>query len=136
MPKDGWARYHYLDDKGADVISGWIEGLQVRDKAILKQKTDHLQRIGPDEGVKLKLLAGPLRDGRRRITPIYKLHAKGSVQLRPMLCKGPVDNDAEFTILKEATEKNSRLIPPTAVEIAQERREIILADPCRRQKVE
>lgn len=129
-------RYHYIDKNGIDVINEWIGGLQIRDQAFLKQKIDTIKNIGLFEASKLKLLAGPLKNKKREITAIYKIHVKGTVQLRPMMCKGPYANDSEFTILKDAIEKNNKLIPPSAVESAESRRSEILADSCRRIKID
>ena len=50
--------------------------------------------------------------------------------LRPMLCKGPVEMEEEFTFLLGAIEKN--FILDEDAEDAEDRRQIILQDSSRR----
>jgi hypothetical protein len=68
-------------------------------------------------------LAGPICDS------IYKLKVKGNVQLRPLLCKGPINNDEEFTLLIGAKEVQGELQPDGVEYKAIERREGVIADP-------
>jgi hypothetical protein len=63
---------------------------------------------------------------------LYKLKVHGHVQLRPHLCAGPFDKRNEFTILIGAVEKDFKLIPANAGQIAIARMEEILRDPSRR----
>jgi len=51
--------------------------------------------------------------------------------MRPMLCRGPIDNEAEYTFLLGATEKDWKL-PTGAKEQADKRRTIVINDPARR----
>lgn len=60
---------------------------------------------------------------------IQKLRVKGNVQLRPMLCKGPIHNDSEFTLLIGAIERDSCLSPDKADEKANQRKTIIVPKP-------
>ena len=41
---------------------------------------------------------------------ILKLRVKGNVQLRPMLCRGPIEIDKEFTLLLGACEVGGKLV--------------------------
>ena len=63
---------------------------------------------------------------------ILKLRVKGKAQLRPMLCKGPIDNKHEFTLLIGATERDSKFVPRKADEKANDRKKIIIETPNRR----
>jgi hypothetical protein len=54
------------------------------------------------------------------------------VQLRPMLCKGPVVLDREFTFLCGAIERDGTLVPKNCKQKAQENRRILLSDSNRR----
>ena len=75
--------------------------------------------------INTKLLAGPSH------THVYKLVIHGDVMLRPMLCKGPINNDTEYTLLRGAVEIGGEL-PNGAPEQAEEHREIIISNPNRR----
>jgi hypothetical protein len=72
-----------------------------------------------------KLLQGPIYKS------IYKLRIKQTVQLRPLLCRGPFDNDAEYTLLEGAKEIGRKLTTG-AVERANKNRDELLANPKRR----
>jgi hypothetical protein len=67
---------------------------------------------------------------------IYKLKVQGNPKLRPMLCKGTEDNDAEFTLLLGAKEIQWKYDPEDAPRIAALIREEIIRDPKRRCKHE
>jgi len=136
MPNSRWELYDYVDHRGRNVIAEWIDSLQQRDQALMDEKLLVLEEIGPDQALQTRLLAGPLRNSRRKITSIYKIHAKGTVQLRPMLCKGPINNDVELTLLVGAIEKGRELVPANAVDTAEDRRGEILQNPNRREKHE
>jgi hypothetical protein len=62
----------------------------------------------------------------------YKLVIHGDVMLRPMFCKGPFDNDDEFTFLCGGIETGGVLQPDIAD--AEERRAVLIADPSRRER--
>jgi hypothetical protein len=116
-----WAIYDHLDRQGVNVIAEWTRGLERVQRKLLRAKLDMLAIAGPD--LPTQLLAGT------GVAHIYKLRVKGNVQLRPMLCRGPVENDAEFTLLYGAIEVGSALQPANAAERAAVIREEILAEP-------
>jgi hypothetical protein len=66
------------------------------------------------------------------VSGIKKLKVHGNVQLRPHLCAGPINRSQEFTILVGAKEKDWKLDPSNAGEIAEKRRNEIVTDPTRR----
>lgn len=105
-------------------IKEWTLGLQKIQRAKLNAKLDMLELHGSE------LFPHVLTD-----TPtsgIQKLRVKGNVHLRPMLCKGPVNNEKEFTLLIGATEIGSCFVPDKADEKANERKQIIIKNPTRR----
>jgi hypothetical protein len=116
-----WAIYDHVGRDGVNAIAEWTRGLQAVQRKLLRAKLDMLSQAGPD--LPTQLLAGT------GIAHIYKLRVKGNVQLRPMLCRGPVENDAEFTVLCGAIEVGDALQPANAAERAATIREEILADP-------
>jgi hypothetical protein len=75
-----------------------------------------------------------------RIHPFHKrfkkLKVRGDVALRPILVRGPVDQEHEVTFLLVAREQNRKLDPPKkeAVRIASDRLDDILDDPRRRRR--
>jgi hypothetical protein len=98
--------------------------------AIFQAKIDTFERGGPN------LSPGLISDG-PVAKNIYKMKIKGNkghVQLRPMLCYGPFEPEAEITLLVGAIEKDRELIPRTCKADAQENRKILLADPTRRRR--
>src|SRR5713226_2783903 len=100
-----WKVYEFIDRRGAGVIEVWLkkDRIQNRDIAQLHEKTRRLEQLGYDLAIKTKLLAGPI------CKDIYKLVVKGSVMLRPMLCRGPFDNNIEFTFLFGCCEVGDKL---------------------------
>jgi hypothetical protein len=89
----------------------WIgkEKIGKREIGQLNQKIDMLERSGAELGP--MLLAGPVKSRKKgKVVPhIYKLRLNGDRALRPLLCKGPIDMDREFTLLLGAIEINSVL---------------------------
>ena len=124
--------YEFVDDAGHGVIEDWPR-LQVAQRARLEAKVGKLRRAEVDRLGRVdlppNLLAGPGIYGQSQI---YKLKIHGNVALRPMLCLGPIDREAEWTILARAVERDNRLIPTNAADEAEERRNLILRDPNRR----
>ena len=119
-----WEIYDYIDSHGNNDVQRWFQKLQTRDRARLNSKLDMLMRTGPDLAPRL------LSDTTDR--SIKKIRVNGNVALRPMLCRGPINNDLEYTLLIGATEKDRKRKPRNAIEQAGERRTIIINDPTRR----
>jgi len=114
--------FDYVDFKG-NSIKKWTLSLLRSDQIKFRQKLDMLKIAGSD--LPPKLLS------RTNSAHIMKLRfiGKGKVQLRPMLCKGPIDNDKEFTLLLGAQEKGFKLDPPNADHEAEKLRQQVIADP-------
>lgn len=123
--------YEWVDEGGKGEVSDWP--LQAVQRGKLDAKLDML--VGAEVDPKTKkanlpsqLLAGPNFGGQQFI---YKLKGRGNVAMRPMICLGPF-GDSEWTVLCRATEKDDKLIPANAADIAESRRKVILSNKFRR----
>jgi len=122
-----WKIYDYVDENGKNEIESWCRSLQKSDLGRLNRKLQMLEENGPNLGP--KLLAGPIKG----YPHLRKLCVRGNVQLRPLLCKGPIDNEQEFTLLKGAFEVGYEYSPAGALADADIRRqEVIRNAPTRR----
>ena len=112
--------WDYKNHDGDNLIRLWArkERLTPRERGQLNQKLDTLVRIGFDlaHGT---FLRGPIEDH------TYKLVVHSTRMLRPMLCRGPLDNHAEATLLCGAIERDWKLDPPDALARAAKHREHI-----------
>lgn len=117
--------YDHISLSGKNEIKEWTQKLQSSQLAKLNQKLDSLEQHG------LNLRPQMLTDS--GVSGILKLRVHGGVQLRPLLCRGPVDNDREFTLLLGAKEIGSKWVPKDAPNIASTiKREITLSSSVRR----
>jgi hypothetical protein len=130
--------YEYVgigDEKSA--IGKWLKEKDIpdRDRGQLLQKMDMLAMHGTD--LPPGLLAGPIASKKqpKKLKPshIYKLIVHGQRMLRPMLCRGPVDMDNEFTFLIGAIEKDG-VLDVDAID-AEARRQEVIADPENRRRL-
>ena len=62
---------------------------------------------------------------------IYKMVIHGDVMLRPLLCRGPIDPEIEYTLLLGAIERGGKL-PTGAPQQAEDNRLTVVNDPSRR----
>ncbi|HAF23083.1 MAG TPA: hypothetical protein DCK93_09280 [Blastocatellia bacterium] len=124
---DRYRLYDFLTTRGRNAILEWVkdERLSSRDRAMLNQKFRRLAQVEYQLAIETKLLSGPIYKN------IYKLVIHGQVMMRPMLCRGPRENEAEYTILLGTTERDWKL-PKGAMEQADQRRTIIENDFSRR----
>lgn len=102
--------YDYVNQKGENAFKEWAEGLQKVERAKLNERLDKLALNGES------LL--PLMLSDTNVPGIRKLKIKGKVQLRPLLCRGPVDVHSEYTMLLGAIEKGDAWLPKRAPETA------------------
>ena len=125
-----WNIYDYLDSRGKSVIQEWADDIRIekRDRAKLDEKVDLLKQHGPD------LPPGLLSNTKSK--KIKKLRVTGKMAFRPLLCRGPIDNEEEFTFLQGAVERNRRYDPGDAVERAEQNREEVIRSPSRRREHE
>src|SRR5438046_17760 len=124
MPYTLW---DYVNEDDINTIKKWAMGLGP-DKAKFESKLNLVRTAGFD--LPPKLLSGT------RSPHIKKLRffGKAKIQWRPMLCKGPINNDAEATVLLGAHEKGSKLVPPKADHDAETLRQKVLANPIARRR--
>ena len=118
--------FDYLDAHGDNAFKEWWSGLQKKERAKLRSRITMLRDYGED--IRPQILTDTPVPG------ILKLRVHGNVQLRPLLCKGPAKNDAEFTMLMGATERDFKLVPEDAPETADARKTAIARDNKRRTK--
>jgi hypothetical protein len=122
--------FEFLEADGHSAIGNWLERERItaRDRGLLMQKMDALAL----HGLELSGAAGPVKSKRhpKKKSHTYKLVIHGDVMLRPMFCKGPSDNDNEFTFLCGGVETGGVLYPDVAD--AEQRRAELVADPTRR----
>lgn len=124
--------YEWIDERGRGVVTAWPKLQQIQ-RARLESKLDMLvrARVNPltrQADLPSDLLAGPGYDGEPYI---YKLKARGNVQLRPMICVGPFSL-SEWTVLYPSVEIGGNLTPPNAATLAEGRRQQIVANKFRR----
>jgi hypothetical protein len=119
--------WDFLNIHNKNVILIWVkeDRLSKRDRAILNQKLARLAQMDFSLAITSKLLAGPICEH------IYKLVIHGDVMLRPLLCKGPINNDIEYTLLLGAVERGWKL-PARAKEQATNNRQAVIDNPSRR----
>ncbi len=125
-----WPIYCFLTHRWENIIKAWLESEKITRTQIayFQAKIDAYENGGPD--LNPGLIEGPVAK------KIYKMKIKGNkghVQLRPMVCYGPVA-DAEVTLLFGAIEKDFKLRPENCKDQAQTNRETLIADPRRRRR--
>lgn len=116
--------WEYVAPQKWGVLTGWE--LQSRERARLEAKLDQLAKADYETS---KMLVHSVR-GYGRLRKI-KVRAQ-KVQLRPLLCFGPIDGRTELTFLCGAYERNSQWEPANAREIASQRIVEVVNDPSTR----
>jgi hypothetical protein len=114
--------WDYVNEKGDNEIKAWATTLGP-DKAKFENKLNMIRTSGFD--------LPPMLLSRTRSPHILKLRffGRASIEWRPMLCRGPIDNDKEATVLLGAHEKGSSLVPPNADHDAELLRQKVIANP-------
>lgn len=119
--------YDYLDARGNNLIAPWIGALQKAERAKLDERIHKLRNHGDE--LFPHILAGTDKPG------ILKLKVHGNVQLRPLLCKGPVLVHTEYTLLAGAKEVGSLLRPRDVTSTAVVRKTEVAGDPVNRRAI-
>lgn len=119
--------YDYVDANGVNEFRDWSKRLQTDQRAKLNQKLDALQRMG--EALLPVTLTGTSVGG------LFKLRIQGNVKLRPLLCRGPLPDEAAFTLLAGAKEIGSVLKPDGIEFTADNRKAAVIKDPATRRTV-
>ena len=102
----GGLPYDYVNEHGQNEFKEWTLGLEKPQRAKLNEKIDKLALYG--DQLYPEMLSGTTVAG------IQKLRAKGNVQLRPLLCNGPIDIKHEYTLLMGAKEVGGQWVPKGA----------------------
>lgn len=124
-----WEFWEYLNGRNEREFSRWRLGLPKVERARLDDKMRAIETMG----VEVSCLRGPLKGYKH----IYKIRVQGpTMALRPLLCKGPLDKDKEFTLLHPMTEVGMKDEPVTAKDEAERRRREIEISPSRRIRYE
>jgi hypothetical protein len=119
-----YALFDYVTDKGTNDFKIWTEKLQKTQLAKLNARLDMLENKGSD--LFPQILTGTDTAG------IQKLRVRGKIELRPMVCTGPINHKKEFTLLVGAIEKQGKLEPKKADQIADKRKKEVIKDKTRR----
>jgi hypothetical protein len=122
-----WELFGYVSDKGNE-IKKWMLSLPKPQRIKLNAKLDMLQMHGSALTPHLLSDTGVIH--------IYKLKVQGNPKLRPLLCKGTVDNEKEYTLLVGAMEIQWEYEPKDALVQDSDRRKKLLIDPAKRCKHE
>lgn len=115
-----WDLYDYKNEKGVNEIAKWTKKLSKRQRIKLRQKLDALAVSGSN--LSTGLLEGPIFD------LVYLLKVHGNVQLRPTICKGPINVEKEFTILLGVIEKDWKYQPADYKQKSKVHRQAVLSD--------
>ena len=122
MNRDIW---EFLPDARHGVIREWLrdKNISVRDQAKLDLAVDRLRTL--DFGLNsTKLVAGPLKGSK-----VFKLRLRcENRELRPMLCRGPLEPLGDCTLLLGAIERDGKLDPADAVQRAEGNRRKLKED--------
>ena len=116
-----FALYDYVNQHGDNEFKAWMEGLQKVQLAKLNERFDKLMQYGD------ALHPHMLTD--THVPGIQKLRIRGNVQLRPLLCKGPVKVNSEYTLLMGAKEIGNKWSPKNAPALAQAKKTVVITDP-------
>jgi hypothetical protein len=114
--------------RGRNEILEWADSIRLskRDRGLLDQKMDALEAMSFDLATHTHLVAGPLNNSKDK--HIYKLRVNGTAAIRLMMCRGPLAGETACTMLVGATERDRKLSPANAPEIASERRRNVCQD--------
>ena len=113
--------FDYIDANGVNVFRQWSLNLQPKERSKLNAKLDMLRINGE------VLFPHILTD--TDVPGILKLRVKGQVQLRPLLCRGPIKVKTDFTLLMGAKEVGDEIKPKKAFETADSYKQQVIADP-------
>ncbi|MDD2776769.1 MAG: hypothetical protein PHU06_12500 [Gallionella sp.] len=113
--------YDYVNLQGENEFKKWTEGLEKPHRAKLNEKLDKLMLYG--DALHPEMLSGT------NVAGIKKIRAKGNVQLRPLLCNGPINIKNEYTLLMGAKEIGGKWAPKDAPSLADTKKQSVISDP-------
>lgn len=117
--------FDFVNKKGVNEFKEWSENLQKSQRAKLNEKIDKLALYGDELMPQLLTDSGENGIKKLRITV-------QNVQLRPLLCNGPINNETEYTFLMGAKEIGGEWEPKNARETARKNMDEIIANPDKR----
>ena len=115
-----WKIYDYVDRRGGNLIKEQSLGYQKPERVKIRRKLDSLETNGPSLG------PGLLSDTKSK--NIKEIVINGSVAVRILLCRGPINMQEEHTLLFIAEERDIKYEPCNAVEIAESHRNDVIRD--------
>lgn len=114
--------YDYVNESGENEFKSWTSQLQTKERAKLNEKLDKLTLHGDE--LYPQMLTGT------SVAGIQKLRVHGQVQLRPLLCKGPLLNNGvleeAYTLLMGAKEVGSAWKPADAPQKANNKKQAVI----------
>lgn len=117
--------YDYVNLHGQNEIKDWTENeVQKSQRGKLDEKLDKLKLYG--DALYPDILTGT------PVAGIQKLRVRGKVQLRPLLCKGPIKIHEEYTLLKGAKEIGDKWEPSGAPAAANKIKQEVINNPNKR----
>lgn len=116
--------FDHVNIHGENTFKTWTKKLQDIQLGKLNQKLDSLAMNGDE--------LFPLTLAPAGAAGIFKLKVKGNVQLRPMLCRGPVNNETEYTLLLGAKEIGGKYDPKEADLKADQLKSEVKVNPAKR----
>lgn len=116
--------YDYVNQSGKNEFREWASRQQKVPLGKLNEKIDLLMLYGET------LSPHTLTDS--GVAGILKLRIQGPVKLRPLLCRGPVNNQLEYTLLMGAKEIGSKWEPKMAPTAAAKLKAEVINDPANR----
>jgi hypothetical protein len=117
--------YDFYNEKGLNEIEAWLSGLASVLRARMEAKIDVLRRLEPDARFPPSMITDT------KEPHIKEIRVNSHEALRLLLCKGPEPSGRNrvITLLMGAKERDSKYVPKKALEMAEERRRLVLARP-------
>lgn len=116
--------YDYIDKHGQNAFREWALEQQKAPLGKLNERIDLLSLYGETLFPHMLTNTG--------VAGILKLRIQGPVKLRPLLCRGPVNNQSEYTLLMGAKEIGSEWKPKGAPSIAAMLKAEVIKNPTTR----
>ncbi|MCP3682938.1 MAG: hypothetical protein GY861_09630 [bacterium] len=114
MKSQSWIFLDYVDSRGANRISEWLQAIPKGARVEFESLLDVIRPTKMPDRPQTGILHGECKG-------LFELIFKyDNVQYRPLFCYGPEKKD--ITILAGARKKNNRLIPPKICKTALNRK--------------
>ena len=133
--------YDFVNDKNENEISEWLKKLPTKQRSIVAAKLELLKRYGQET---LPGFVTPAVGSRS----VQEIGINGERAIRLLFCRGPFETrqhgskikqhrpsvgaSPEFTLLFGAEERDRKYVPRNAVQQAERRRELVIANNERR----